>query len=109
VRLELPDGQWAELRDALTYGQARDVRKLFLAANDDRGQLADIDGAMVRAYLLSWNVHGLDGASLGVDQLDDCPNATIEAIKPVVWKLWQGKPDPKGTTARSRTTLRVAR
>lgn len=109
MRVELPDDQWAELREALTYGQARDVRKLFLAANDDRLLLADVDFAMVKAYLVSWNVQGVDGQSLSLDEAEQAPDAIIELIKPVVWKLWSGKPDPKGTAASSRTTLRVAR
>lgn len=108
MRLPLPDDQWAELRESLTYGQARAVRRIFLAANADHGLLADVDFEMVKAYLLSWNVRGLDGAELSVDQAEDAPDAVVQLIKDAVWELWNGKPDPKDMTEPSPTTLRVA-
>lgn len=109
MRVELPNGQWAELRESLTYGQARGIRRIFLAANDDHGLLADVDFEMVKAYLLSWNVQSTDGSSIGIEQAEEAPDAIVQAIKDVVWDLWNGKPDPKDTTATTPTTLRVAR
>ena len=101
MRLELPAGQWAELRDRLNHGQAREVRRALLAAKEKFSDAADLDDVMVRAYLVSWSL------DRPVTELDGADDETVVEIALEAMRRWQGKPDPKDTTEPSPTTLRA--
>jgi hypothetical protein len=107
MRLPLPGGQYAELRDRLTYQQARAVRAALLAVEADRAALVDLDMALVGAYLVSWNVTDLDGQSVPSDRPDAAPDDVIQAVAAAAIAAWKGTPAPKGMPAPSRTTRRA--
>ena len=50
-RLELPGGQWAELREWLTHGEEKTVLKAWAAASKNIEDAPDVDTALVRAYV----------------------------------------------------------
>ena len=105
MKLELGGGQWADLRDRLTYGQGRDVRVALDVARTST--IVDLDIALVRAYVASWNVLDIDGSAVAVDTPELAPDDVIQAIARQCMDTWNGKADPKDTPARSRTTLRA--
>jgi hypothetical protein len=107
VRLELRDEQWAELRDRLTYGQAREVRVAYIGAGGTG--LADLDMAFVRAYVADWRVLSLEGAPLSIDRATDAPDDIIQAIAEKCLAIWNGSPDPKGTNGSSPSLPLVQR
>lgn len=97
MRLELRDGQWADLRERLTYEQAKGVRVASLAIKSDRTALADFDLALVRAYVSAWHVIGITGEAVPLDTPETAPDDIIQPIATAALDIWNGQPDPKGT------------
>jgi hypothetical protein len=90
-RLELPDGQWAELRDWLTHGEEKSVSRTWAAASKDLEDAPDIDTALARAYLAEWHVLGRDGHELRIDQLEEAPGTIISTIVAVAIDRWSNR------------------
>jgi hypothetical protein len=107
MRLPLEGGQWADLRDRLTYGQGHAVRVALMAVDADRTATVDLDIALVRAYVSAWNVLDLDGNAVPLDQPETAPDDVIQAIALAGIQAWKGKLDPKGMTALSATTSKA--
>lgn len=104
MRLELGSGQWAELRERLSYGSAREVRLALLTAEEDRLAMADTDMALVVAYVSAWNVLSITGEAVPLDRPADAPDDVVQAIAIASLRLWNGKPDPKDMTGRTATS-----
>lgn len=97
-KLQLNDGQWAELRDWLTHGEEKAVLRTWAAASKNLEEAPEIDTALVRAYLMAWNVKGRDGRELPVEQIDDAPGNIVATIVEVVTERWAGR---RGTDPNS--------
>ncbi len=93
IRLDLPEGQWADLRERLLYEQARTIRAVLLS---DSAAL-DFDLTVVRAYVSNWYVLDLAGEPVPVETPEKAPDDTLQAIARRGADIWNGKPDPKGT------------
>jgi hypothetical protein len=106
VRVELPEGQWADLREWLPYGLARSVRRASLATRDDPAALADFDIALVRAYVVNWHVLA-NGEAVPVDRLEDAPDAIVQELFAECLARWNGAPAPLGGSADTPTTLQA--
>lgn len=99
MRLPLQGGEWAELRDRLSYEQGRAVRAALLDVDHDRRAMADLDLALCRAYVAAWNVTGLDGAPVPPESPESAPDDVVQAIASAALKAWKGRLGPKGTNA----------
>ena len=105
MRLELGDGQWADLRERLTYGQAQPIRQVLARADQDREALADLDLILVAGYVSAWHVLDLDGNAVPLDHPELAPDDVIQAIALKAIDLWKGTAGiPKAGTKRSRNT-----
>ena len=104
MRVALPEGQSADLRERLTYGQAREVRAALVAIETDRAALVDLDLALVRAYVESWHVLGVSGDAVPLASPETAPDDVIQTVSSAALKLWNSKPDPKDTPAPSTTS-----
>lgn len=103
MRLELPDGQYADLRDRLTYDQAREVRRAFLAKEIDPMSMADFDLTLVRSYVSGWNVLDREGHAVAIDgSLGEVPDDLIQKIAQTALDDWNGKAVPKEKPRRKR-------
>lgn len=94
-RLELPDGQWAELLTRLTYQRWQSV--LLAVAHDVTNPVfAD---AVVRAVVWKASLrHALTGEEIGADSLDDAQPEIIDAIFDrafVLYNAWRKEAFPK--------------
>lgn len=98
MKLDLGDGQHAELRDQLTYGQARPVREVFarIERGGEAAAMAELDLALVRAFTESWHVLDFAGNAVGLDTPDLAPDSAIQAIALAALDLWRGGTVPKG-------------
>jgi hypothetical protein len=103
VRLDLPGGGWADLRERLLYAQARPVREVMARAATDKAALVDLDMALVRAYVEAWEVMDPQGRPVSLDAPETAPDDVIQEISMAALPLWNGKPDPKGGPRRSPT------
>jgi hypothetical protein len=109
MRLELPGGQHAILRDRLMYEQARGVRVAMVAIDVDKAALPDLDIALVRAYVESWNVLDIDGNAVPLDTPEAAPDDIIQTIAIAALNAWKGTVTPKAGRGRSSSTLRAVR
>jgi methyl coenzyme M reductase gamma subunit len=105
IRLDLPDGEWADMRTVLTHGQANGLRRAFLRVSQDVTTEPEFNTAVVTAYVEAWSVRGVDGAPLAPSQIDDAPEPVIEAIVAKGLDLWLNRADPNASAAKSTTTL----
>lgn len=97
MRVELPAGEWAELRPWLTHGERKSVQRAFLSASLDEREGPEMDTALVRAYLVEWNVTGRDGHELDVSAVDDAPSEIIDVLARAALTLWSGRADPNAS------------
>lgn len=104
MKLDLGDGQSADLRERLSYSAARDVRRVFIESGEDRRAMADVDIAMVRAYVSSWTVLDTEGKAVPLDAPEQAPDDIIQAIAAKALDLWNGRADPKGSAGSGTTT-----
>lgn len=104
VRVDLPDGQWAELREELTHGQTKRLQRALLAARIHPATAGpDIDTEFAAVYLTAWSVRGAADVPADVDArvalLEDLPDRIVKAIAEAAADLWKGRADPNGSTA----------
>lgn len=102
-RLDLPGGQHADLRERLIYSQAQPVRVVMAER-----RLADLDIALVRAYVQAWSVLDPDGNAVPLDTPEAAPDDVVQAIAVEAMRLWNGAALPKAGPGRSRGTQRAA-
>lgn len=110
MRLDLGNGQWAELRDRLLYHQAQPIRVVFalIEKGGNAAALADLDLALVRGYVEQWHVLDLDGNAVPLTDPQLAPDGTIQAIALAALDLWKGaQVIPKAGKKHSRTLPRV--
>jgi hypothetical protein len=86
MRIELPDGQWADLRDRITHGQVKDVIRAIRV--DDLEFMA----VVTRTFVRDWYVLDTDGATIPVDAADGfdrLPSDVASAIYNEVLPVWR--------------------
>jgi hypothetical protein len=101
MRLDLPDGSWAELRERPTHGQVTLVRKALLRAGDEIEAAADVAVAYVQAYVSAWSVKNGEGNEIPLDQPESAPDDVVQAIAEAAKTLYTERPDPKDSPAPS--------
>ena len=97
MRVELRDGQWAELREHITHGDAKTIRR----ARDDEGEL---ESAIVRVFVKAWNVVDLDGLALALDApdaIDRAPSDVVDTLMLAAAELWTAATVPNSPTPPS--------
>lgn len=110
MKLTLPDGQWADLRDRLTYAQGRSVRLALLASKDGAPGMADLDLALIRAYVAAWSVRDLEGADVPLERPDQAPDDIVQTLANAAMDAWKGRLDVgKAMAAASQSSLRAVR
>lgn len=101
MRVDLPDGQWAELRERPTVNQLNLVRRAMLRISADPGAGADVALAYVEAYVSAWSIRNPQGQAVTLEQAGDAPDELVQAIALEAAKLYRERPDPKGLIASS--------
>ena len=107
MRIDLGNGQWAELRERLTYGQAQPLRAAFLRVKEgDADARSDIPRELFAAYVSAWHVLDFDGQAVSLDTPELAPDSVLIDVAAATVDLWneQAKPVPKAGTKRSRST-----
>lgn len=100
MRIELRDGQWAELREHPSHGQVNIVRRALLRAGEDLEAAVDVALAYVSAYVIAWSVHNGEG-DVPLSSAVDAPDDIVQAIAAAAQGLYAGRPDPKDSAGPS--------
>lgn len=110
MKVDVSGGRSATLRERLTYQQGHMVRAALLASEADRTAMADLDLALVRAYVSAWDAVDLDGRDVDLATPELAPDDVIQDIALAAMDLWRGRRDlGKRTGAPSRNTRRARR
>lgn len=67
-RIELRDGQWAELRERITHGQDKLIRRAYLAS--DRADMVEAQTVKLRQFITAWEVRDPNGALINLTDAD---------------------------------------
>jgi hypothetical protein len=108
VRIDLDDGQWAELRERPTTNQLNIVRRALIRFAEDRETGPDLFLAYVEAYVSDWHVLA-DGAAVPLASAGDVDDVIIQRIAYEASELYKGRPDPKASGARSGSSSSAKR
>lgn len=106
MKVELANGQEATLRERLTYGQAHGVRVAFFQMEANAAAKADLDLALVKAYVSAWNVLDPDGKAVSLDTPEQAPDDVIQALAQQAGDLFGSSGDilPKAGDGSSPNT-----
>ncbi len=104
MRIELRDGQWAELRERITHGEDKALKLVVRAARRDPDQAFDFDTAVVRTFVVAWEVRDLKGEPIRLDApdaIERAPSDVIDLLVEQATKLWTGATSTVPTPAPS--------
>ena len=104
MRIELRDGQWAELRERITHGQDKAVKKAWLRGKAEQSDMIDFDTTLVRTFLRSWNVLDPDGSAIPLDDpdaIERAPEDIVDTLSVHAAELWTGATVPNAPTPPS--------
>ncbi|HXJ66731.1 MAG TPA: hypothetical protein VNN79_23480 [Actinomycetota bacterium] len=85
MRIELRDGQWADLRDRITHGQDKEIKRAGVRVEANREALVEWPTVLLRAFIEAWNVKDVDGNPIDLadpDALDRAPSDIIDVLFP---------------------------
>ena len=103
MRVELPDGQWAELREELTHGQTKRLKRAIFRAVEDTAAGPDVDTEFIAVYVASWSLLGIgpppDDTDARLPIIDGLPEPIARAIAEKAAAIWSGRADPNASTA----------
>lgn len=101
-RLDLGDGQWAEIATRLTFGQITGIRIAGLTDEGESLAHPHIQRAYVAAMVTNWSIRDFDGTDIpfGIDNLDRVPASLADRMYVQCLEGFrQYMADPKGGSA----------
>lgn len=105
MRIDLPDGQWAELRDRITHGDAKTLKAAWRTArqNDDQALIVGFDTLLMQTYVTAWHVLAIDGKEMPLEPaaFDLLPEETADPIAEAAANQWAGAQVPNVPTPPS--------
>lgn len=106
MRLDLRDGQWAELREHISHGQDKDIKRAQMRARlDPAANASEGDTVALRTFIRSWNVNDPDGNAIPLtdgDAIERMPSDIADEIAVQVNELYHPAATvPNAPTPRS--------
>ncbi len=101
MRLDLRDGQWAELRERINHGTDKHLKRTWRQGKSDIAYAFDIDTELGRAFVSAWSVRDIDGISIALtdaDAIERLPDDIADAIASEAARLWTGATVPNEPT-----------
>ena len=83
MRVELRDGQWADLRERITHGQDKLITRARRLAREDVDETTADVTALLRAFVGEWSVNDLDSKPIPLsdaDAFDRAPSDIIDTL-----------------------------
>lgn len=104
MRIELPDGQWAELRERITHAQDKDVKRLIDKAKADEAVWFDVDTLLIRTFVRDWYAKDVDGQPIlasDADAVERLPSDIADTLAVEASKAYTGATVPNEPTPSS--------
>jgi hypothetical protein len=79
MRVELRDGQWADLRERISHGQDKEIKRAYVHGTD--GDVFEAQTVMVRHFAKAWHILDIDGAAIPLDDpaaVDRMPDDIVD-------------------------------
>ncbi len=102
-RIELRDGQWADLRERITHGVDKHIKTQRAKALSDPEAAFDWTTVITQAFVREWNVRDIDGNPIALtdpDAIERAPEDIIEELWPQAAEAWHGATHPGEKYAR---------
>jgi hypothetical protein len=103
MRVELRDGQWADLREHITHATDKQIKVARLQAMKDDTVAFDWGTVLVRAFVRDWNVKDPDGNPITIadpDAIERAPDDIIDELFDPCSEAWAGATVPNQAYAR---------
>ena len=100
-RIELRDGQWAELRERITHAVDKDIKKQRTAILKAEEGPWDWPTVLVRTFVRDWNVKDPDGSPIPItdpDAIERAPDDIIDTLFEKAAEQWVGATVPNPPT-----------
>lgn len=104
MRVELRDGQWAELRERITHAQDKTLNRAWRAGKADPMVVDEIDTVLVRVFVSSWHVLDPAGAAIPLDDpdaVDRAPSDIVDKLAVEAAQIWTAATVPNPPTPPS--------
>ena len=104
MRIDLPDGQWAELRERITHAEDKQIKRARRKARDNPEETWDDLTVALRVFVTAWNVRDLDGQPIDLsaaDAMDRCPMDIADILAEPIITLYSGATVPNEPTPPS--------
>jgi hypothetical protein len=101
MRVELRDGQWADLRDHITHAVDKTIKVARLKAKSQDADAFDWQTILVRAFVRDWSVKDPEGNPIPItdpDAVDRAPDDVIDALWVKAAEAWTGATVPNPPT-----------
>jgi hypothetical protein len=96
MRIELRDGQWAELRERITHADDKVIKRVYVVRRDPEDAV-EWQTTMVRVFVRDWNVSDLDGKPIPItdaDAIDRAPDDIIDTLTEPAVDLYKPSTEP---------------
>ena len=104
MKLDLRDGQWAELRDRITHGQDKDIKAAIARGKTENASTWDWGDVIIRAFVKEWRVSDVDDVPIALadgDALDRAPDDIVDALLVAVSAIYKQATVPNSPTPPS--------
>lgn len=104
MRIDLRDGQWADLRERITHATDKEIRNARTVSFKNDGQAFDWTTTLVRAFVRDWHVQDPDGVPIPIadaDAIDRAPDDIVDVLFEAAAAAWIGATDPNPSTPPS--------
>jgi len=107
MRVELPDGQWVDLREELTHGQFKRLMRAQIRRETEPEAGPDVLTEFVAVYASAWLVRAPDGSNIDLPAdldarlaiIDAMPATVVATVADKAIDIWRGRPDPNASAA----------
>ena len=103
MRIELRDGQWADLREHISHGQDKDIKRAQMRSRLDPGGSAfEGDTVALRTFIRAWSVNDTDGAPIPLTDADAIERMPSDIADDIAAKV-NGLYHPEATVPNAPT------
>ena len=92
MRIDLRDGQWAELRDRISHAEDKQIMRSRRKVRDDPETVGETETIALRIFVRAWSVNDTDGNAIPLDAPDaidrmpsDLADELIGLILPILY------------------------
>jgi len=98
MRLELRDGQWADLRERIDHGAHKRIKVAIRKGSEDDALAVELDDVVIREFVTAWNVLDLEDNAIPLGELDRVPSDIADALLQGALDAYQGASVPNPPT-----------